>query len=61
MSQPHACAGAWRASRPWLWTLIVLACLGLTHSGPLGIVIHAMTIVGCTQALGELTRLGVET
>ena len=50
------CAKAWGGSRPWLWGLIVLACIGLVSTGPISMVINVLTIIGAIQWLDVLPR-----
>ena len=42
---------AWQRSRRATVLLLVLSALGLLHSGPLGLTIQGITLLGCGQAL----------
>jgi len=47
----YACKRAWESSRTWLIVLMVLAGLSALDSGPIGLIIAGLTIVGGIQVL----------
>ena len=50
----YTCWRAWEGDRPWLWVLIVVSLLGLLSTGPLSVIVGAMTLVGAWQHLEAL-------
>ena len=52
------CWKASEGSRPWLWALVVLACIGLVNTGPISVVINVLTIVGAVQWLDQIPKDG---
>lgn len=55
----YACKRAWESSRTWLIVLMVLAGLSAIDSGPIGIIIAGLTIVGGIQVL-ERAKLATQ-
>ena len=47
----YACKRAWERSRTWLIVLMILAGMWVFSSGPVGILVAGLTIVGGIQAL----------
>lgn len=48
-----ACGGAWSGSRGWTWTLLVTSVVGCVSSGPVSLVISAVTVFGAVQVLDQ--------
>lgn len=42
---------AWRAGRPWVYALMVLAVLNLASGNPIGIAVGVVALIGCVQVL----------
>lgn len=54
----YACKRAWESSRNWLIVLMVLAGLSALDSGPIGLAIAGLTIVGGIQSLERTKEQG---